>query len=108
VESTFSPVRASYSVQAVAPTPTDRPRRAGGNLGGVVVLVLESSGSGAKFADLGVSDAARGRRDAPVFEHDMRIQSAKSPMRNGDRALENNFEKGADLYWGGCKSKPVP
>ncbi|MCX4641496.1 hypothetical protein [Streptomyces sp. NBC_01446] len=108
MESTFSTVRASYSVQAAAPTLPDRPRRAGGSLGGVVELFLQSSGSGAKCADLDVSDAACGRRDAPVFEHDMRIQSAKSPMRNGDRALENNFEKGADLYWGGCKSKPVP
>ncbi|MFD0065042.1 MULTISPECIES: hypothetical protein [unclassified Streptomyces] len=36
------------------------------------------------------------------------IQSAKSQMKTETPALENNFEKGANLYRDGCRSKPVP
>ncbi|MET9592877.1 RHS repeat-associated core domain-containing protein [Streptomyces sp. NPDC006516] len=46
--------------------------------------------------------------NAALYATDYGLESAKSQMKTGDPALENNFEKGANLYWGGYKSKPVP
>ncbi|MFF1258793.1 hypothetical protein ACFVZT_18445 [Streptomyces sp. NPDC058321] len=36
------------------------------------------------------------------------IHSAKSQMKTETPALENNFEKGANLYRDGYRRKPVP